>query len=503
MAHSQKLLLGYALSLTACVGQVDAAHSDLAEQSVELELAAQSCGKRDDRGQGGKPPVELDVRRSLVVTEQPILARFSFERVMNQLASQARIRGLSATSLFQQWWDTQNPTALATTSGPHCDSTVDANLGPVINGFPYSCRPAPAEGAQATCNPFTDAACAYIPVGLFNRFDLAPADGSSCGEYRIVFSKTTGITNSRDRNLLIFEASMPNPEPKRGLQGCRSIVDFWADLSRVSNIDERGRKLEQFYFRGLGYGAPPVVDIRNYGDNALGLGQIRTNQFVQDGLEARAWSLREFKLQKRCTTRRRNGCNESDCALNFVPVTNKTNPYGPLFSETSTHSKQAAFKDSFVDQVESLSANQLTAISMNVPDTFNSAQSQASGSTETNYLANFEDGGSFAERIEDRLAYAGSELEPVDIVARAQTQTCAGCHRISNGADLGGGLTWPSSLGFTHVTETEPETVDGVVRFRISEALTTTFLPHRKNVMSAYLMGQGRTYDRDQGRRIH
>ncbi len=498
MGHSPTLLMGYALSLSACMSQAeavqtDSAQTDSADARVDKELRAQPVGLA----------VELDVRRSLVVTEQPIVARFTFERVMNQLASQARIRGLSATSLFQQWWDTQNPTALATTSGPHCDSSVDATFGPLINGFPYSCRPAPAEGAQATCNPFNDATCSYIPIGLFNRFDLAAADGSSCGEYRIVFAKTSGSTNLRNRNLLIFEASMPNPAPKRGLEGCRSIVSFWADLSRISKLEDRARKLEQFYFQGLGSGTPPVVDIRNYGDNPSGRGQIRTNQFVQDGLEARAWSLREFKLHKRCSTGGATACSASSQTLNFVPVTNKTNPYGLLFSETSTYTKQAAFKDVFVEQVGSLAANQLMAISMNIPDEFNSAQSQASGSTETNYWTNFEDGGSFADRLLDRIEEAGLDLEPVDIVARAQTQTCAGCHRISNRVDLGGGLTWPASLGFTHITETEPETVDGIVRFRISEALATTFLPHRKNVMSEFLAGRGGKQDRKAQQHSH
>jgi hypothetical protein len=52
---------------------------------------------------------------------------------------------------------------------------------------------------------------------------------------------------------------------------------------------------------------------------------------------------------------------------------------------------------------------------------------------------------------------------------------------------VGGGLTWPSSLGFTHTTERETETVDGQVRFLISEALIEVFLPKRKQVLEDFL----------------
>ncbi len=37
------------------------------------------------------------------------------------------------------------------------------------------------------------------------------------------------------------------------------------------------------------------------------------------------------------------------------------------------------------------------------------------------------------------------------------------------------------------MTERETETVDGQVRFRISDALVNVFLPHRKQVLEDYL----------------
>ena len=88
--------------------------------------------------------ISVDPRRSLVVTEQTILARFPFERVLEQLVMQSGVPQLTSLELFQQWWDTQN-SGPGLGLGPHCDDTVDA-VTPVINGFPYTCRPAPAEG---------------------------------------------------------------------------------------------------------------------------------------------------------------------------------------------------------------------------------------------------------------------------------------------------------------------------------------------------------------------
>jgi hypothetical protein len=233
--------------------------------------------------------ISVDPRRSLVVTEQTILARFPFERVLEQLVMQSGVPWLTSLELFHQWWDTQN-SGPGLGLGSHCDDTVDAGT-PVINGFPYTCRPAPAEGVQATTNPFADPdnnPDAYLPVGLFNRFDLAPSDGSHCGEYRIVYAKRSGIANPLARNLIIFEAALPNPHPQQGLKGCRKIAAFWAHLTQLDDIDQRADELEDFYFNGIP-GVAPVVHVDHYGGNANGFGQVRTNQFLN--VPSFAWSL--------------------------------------------------------------------------------------------------------------------------------------------------------------------------------------------------------------------
>lgn len=425
--------------------------------------------------------ISVDPRRSLVVTEQTILARFPFERVLEQLVMQSGVPWLTSLELFHQWWDTQN-SGPGLGLGPHCDNTVDAGT-PVINDFPYTCRPAPAEGVQATTNPFADPdnnPDAYLPVGLFNRFDLAPSDGSHCGEYRIVYAKRSGIANPLARNLVIFEAALPNSHPNQGLKGCKKIVAFWARLTRMDAINQRADELEDFYFDGIP-GVPPVVHVYHYGGNANGFGQVRTNQFMQEAASSKVWNLREFKLRRTCSGR-------SCTAMQFIPVTDKSNPFGPLVSPTSTHAKAPDFQTFFPTQVRDLAAMDLAGIGMELPDKFNTGQSLASGSTENNYVTLFgTDPNPLSTAIQDQLTAIGSSLTPDHVIRRAQALACAGCHRLNNSMDIGGGLTWPPSLGFTHVSERDTETVDGQVRFVISDALVKAFLPHRKTIMENYL----------------
>ena len=444
------------------------------------------CGaQREDAGSDDSSslrealnPKVVDVRRSLVVTEQTVLSRFSLERVLTQLAAQSGVSGLTALQLFQQWWDTQNP-APGLYAGPHCDDSVDAAGTSLLNGYPYLCR-ATAEGAQAYCNPFqADSSCAYVPIGLFNRFDQAPENGAHCGEYRIVYAKQSGISSTADRNLLIFEAVLPNPHPQQGLKGCQQIVDTWADLTNVSSLSARADVLEDFYFDGQG-AVGPVISVDNFGSNALGAGQIRTNQFSNTST---GWSLREFKLARTCS-------DQVCSALRFTPVTNKRNAFGPLFAPDSALPAAGSFASFFPSQVSALAASSVPQLGIEISDVFNTGQSQASGVTalEMKYSVQFGSAPSaLRSGIQSQLTSLSSGLTPDEIVARAQALSCAGCHRLSNNAVLGGDLIWPASLGFTHVTERETEVVAGETRFRLSDALVDVFLPARKQIIEDFL----------------
>jgi hypothetical protein len=411
----------------------------------------------------------VDPRRSLAVTDQAILTKFTFGAVMNQLVGTSGVP-TTPLALFQQWWDTQRP-APGLGAGPHCNSPGIANM----NGFPYTCPR--AEGNQATVDPFINPATnpnAYIPVGLFNRFDLASASGADCGEYRIVFAKRSGLTNPADRNLVIFEAVLLNPTPALGLEGCRPVANFWSDLSTDPNVGSRGDKLRDFYFLGLP-GFMPIIHIDNLGNRAANTGQVRTNQFMQAD-----WMLREFKIQRDCAT--------SPCTVQFIPVTVKTNAGGTLFNPGSGHAQAASFQSTvFPSQVPSLAVNDINRFTLAVPDNLNSGQSNSQHPMENHYVNQFGTLASpFRANIQAQLSALPSALTPDNMVARAQALSCAGCHQLSNGANLGGGIIWPNSLRFVHISEQTDPGPDGP-RHRISPALNAVFLPHRKAVLETFL----------------
>jgi hypothetical protein len=91
--------------------------------------------------------------------------------------------------------------------------------------------------------------------------------------------------------------------------------------------------------------------------------------------------------------------------------------------------------------------------------------------------------------IEAKLSAAGSTLSVDDVVLRAQAQSCAGCHRLNNNVAIGDGLTWPSSLGFVHVSERLTEESPSGRRFMISDALRQVFLPRRFEILQKFLAG--------------
>jgi hypothetical protein len=404
-------------------------------------------------------PVTVDARRSLAVTERAIVSAFSLRAVLDRLASQSGVTGLTGAQLFRQLWDTQNPSP-GLTAGPHCNDV------PSVNGFPYRCRT--VDGAQAQ-NPDLEMD-RYSAVGLFNRFDLAPANGADCGEYRMIFARSP---SAGGRSFIIFEAVLANPRPELGLEGCRPVAKFWSDLSANADVTSRKNALVNFYFNGLS-GFMPVVHVENYGLLGTGrstTGQVRTNQFIQS-----PWLLREFKLRKTCAS----------CSMFFQPVTDKTNPFGRLFASGSTEALAPEFQNTFFpSQVAALAVNDINSFSYDVPDKFNTGESAVESGVD-DYTSQFSSTGTFASNIQSRLTQLGSTLTPAQIVARAKALSCAGCHQLSNGQSLGGGLTWPSSLGFTHVSEQTEAGLDGE-RFRVSPALTNVFLPQRKAVLENFV----------------
>jgi len=162
------------------------------------------------------------------------------------------------------------------------------------------------------------------------------------------------------------------------------------------------------------------------------------------------------------------------CKLSFAHVTTKTNPADELFA--GTHANSSSFVTSFENQVTTtdLAASNLNAIKMTVQNQFNEFESisQAFNVVYADF-ANASVGASIA----NKLAQIGSTLTVNDILHRATTQTCAGCHQVSVGQPLGGGLTWPGTLGFVHIDEGS----------NVSPALTEQFLPHRRTVLEGFI----------------
>lgn len=415
--------------------------------------------------------ITVNTTPSLVVTRQThaslLNTHFQLDDVLASILDQANIDSQKPGQLYQRIWDTQNPDAQGVFQEafqPHCDDD-----GQTVNGFPVACRP--FAGSLATTPPST-----FIPVALFNRFDLAPLDGSHCGEYRIVYAFGSSA-------FIIFEARLPNPRPACGVESCRPVADFWRNLSTITDPVVLGEELKSFYFTGLP-GFRPVIHPNNYGLDAdlsepCGYGgcagdsggQIRTNDILHG-----AWHLDEFQLGRSCLTK-------TSCVLFPRRVSVKTNPFADLFDPASTHPLASEFQADFVafgpdapSNVQRLAASGLNAIGMDIAPNHDAGQSEVDFFDD--YTAQFGTGANpFRTAIQGELNRIGSPLTPNHIIERALTQSCAGCHQLSNGAPLGGGLTWPSSLGFFHVSGTG----------QLSSALTGTFLPHRKTVLETFL----------------
>lgn len=412
-------------------------------------------------------------RMSLFVTDESILARFTLAEVMEKLASASTVPGaVTKESLFRQWWDTAAK-APGVGPGPHCDDIMGADGKPALNGFPYTCPR--KESEEAVASPFlpdTQATNGYSAIALANRFDLTSREdqgGADCGEYRIVFARNSGKTTPTNRNLIIFEAVLPNPgKPKPA--GCRPVAEFLAGLSTIQDPAKRAEKLHDFYFKGLpGFG--PVVTAKNYGSATEGAkGQIRTNQFMQSN-----WLLREFLVDL------------SEGRPVIRPTTVKANPAGLLFEETIAHPLSAAFRTAFLEEVDTLQTADIHRFDMDgLAPGFNSGQSDSQDDLDNAYVKRFAKSPTFREAVKSKITTPA--LTPEHIVRRAEVLSCAGCHRLSSGADLGGGLTWPKHDGFTHVSEATMEPCPhGGNCFAISATLKDLFLGHRRDLLEAFL----------------
>lgn len=463
---------------------------------------------------GACPTTTTNINQSLVVTAAThpgLTSRFTFARVMQKiLDTGGTTSGQTKLTVYQQWFNTF--------AQPACSA---AGIDP--NGYGVDC-PRPAETLLAGVDPYSPTGTApFTALALFNRFDLTPQSGETCGEHRIVFAVPTTPAANLDRAFIIFEAALPNPQPALGVDGCYPVTRFWQSLSGLSTT-ARLDALEAFYFDGIrepitGVRIGPVVTAQNYGlairsdvvigpgdpipvptvpteearfapattqdlagraltDHPAGdgtvlryggtsrFGQIRTNMFVNRA----EWNLREFKLLSDCRNVTTRGC-----ALSVEHVTVAANPADELFLDG--HARSAKFQAEFLGQVGDL-AGAATAndIGLSTADQHNEFESvQLDDRVDYGAVGHASTG--FRAAITSTLASISSPITTTQVLDRAKSQTCAGCHLRSNGDQLGGGITWPADAGFVHITETG----------FLSDALTGTFLPRRKIVLDKFI----------------
>jgi len=445
--------------------------ADAADPAVN-EIA----GDPADPGPSCPPPDGTRPDPSLINVDPFVLERFPLRRVLSQLALQAHTRRTSAVELYQRLWDSMDTASSGKFKGPHCDANDDT-----LNGFPLEC-PRP-EVTLVDTQPEL-----FEPLALVNRFDLAPADGANCGEYRIVYGMKP--FSEQNRNLIIMEGVLPNPNPSCGIEACRPVVEFWESLSAYDPASRAERhalasRLEYFYFLGIpGFG--PVLQPEHLGlSGGRGYGgpnggQVRTNMFVL----GTTWQLREFHLAR--------ACDRFSCELYFDPAAVGDNPYPQMFDFNNQSPIAKDFREAFIPQVEGLLSDDVTAISLDMDPRFNAAQSTSTGFDDdyaVQMINGLQDGpNDFTRAIRAELTRLGrTDVSSLDVAERASSQSCAGCHMVSPGVPLSGngssGPVWPDVRpgGFVHIDENR----------NLSPALWCTFLPFRKSVLDAVYKSPG------------
>ena len=395
----------------------------------------------DALGCAGTPAPDVDPSALVAVRDAEVMARFSFEAVMQKIIDTSNhTYGTDPLDFYQTWW-----------------SAFSSQCTMQLNGWDTTCSDAEL-GLQEN-DPFTDpdSPDGYVPAALFNRFDLAPSDGSDCGEQRIVFGKRSGLTVPFDRNMIIFEARLPNPTPG-DLAGCTPLVAAWQQAADAATLEQRADILEALYFSDDHLpDFPAVLDAANFRD---GRGQVRTNTrllFEDD------WVLRQFQLKTICI-------GQTALCIEYLFQTPTADvPHPSLVDGTSPLG--GAFQLEFLARVEPLAADANAPLEW--PTTYIGPESRVDPSF--NYTALMSE--TFASNINTVLASIGSTLTADDVMNRQMGQTCHGCHNMTANVDLGGGESGAASLGFQHVDE----------HGNMSHGLLTRFLPERQALVEAFL----------------
>jgi len=416
---------------------------------------------------------------ALLVTEPESLAELPLALVLTELLAIEGDVDTTPMRLLAQMFDQNNDTAGGVyPEEAHCDSPSNPAH---VNGPAALCPR--SEGALAKSTGFFTPGDRdhFFPVAVVNRFDLMPLAADTCGEYRIVYAKESGLTDPEDRVFLIFEMSIPNPHPGN-LLGCRPVADFWQKVGAEADAKVRAEMLRGFFIDGLPGFARPLSNL-GFGPGGGGAGyygargQVRVSQHMDEH-----WEMRELGL-----TRGQDG------GLRFSQRTAGNNPMPHLFGvmpEGMEDTGQGWFVEDFAySSVSSLSASRVEHMGMVISQPYLSGESALGGEAVNDYPARAAGNAKLINTIDIYISnnHLGEDCptdDPLDadaIVRRATVQSCAGCHApeqlLGPERKLGCGLTFPKSLGEVHIDE----------HGEISPALKEVFLPHRAEVLTTYL----------------
>ncbi|HEX9984874.1 MAG TPA: hypothetical protein VGF69_16555 [Thermoanaerobaculia bacterium] len=298
-------------------------------------------------------------------------------------------------------------------------------------------------------------------IAIVNRFDLAAPHYRHCGEYRLIFTRRT---EQAVRLHIAVGTVLPNPHPERGKAGCADVAAFWQDLARTESAGTRRDRLERFFFAGM---TPfrAVLDPRDFAES----GRIRTSE-----ISSARPRFRQFELQRECASGR-------PCVARLIRVPLDNMPDADLFAADSSRAR--AFRREFLGQVASLAIFDVNRYSMSVDRAYSVTDTDGV-IPPFNYRLPFRrslaspGGREFREQIADELKKAGSGLTPENIIDRAETQNCAGCH--GKRGPVGDGLIFPKA--FDSGEHLSDESLVGSVR--VSPALEEVYLPYRIRLLT-------------------
>ena len=184
--------------------------------------------------------------------------------------------GFTGTQLFRQLWDTQNPAPgqadLPGSAALHRQRQHAQRLPLRLPPEPRARRRGPTHALHQL---------------LRGGGPLQPLRPGARGRLRLrrvphrLRRRQPGV--AAGRNFIIFEAVLPNPRPDLGLEGCRPVAEL---LVRPDRRPGRRPRAPPSWRTSTSSGCPASrrwSTCNNYGFNARGLGQVRTNQFIRAG----------------------------------------------------------------------------------------------------------------------------------------------------------------------------------------------------------------------------